>query len=152
MTLFVRQAAAFHSKPGAESKDRIEQHQIDVVVQSKMLGEGYDHKEFTIAVLVGSKIKSLSKYIQFVGRIMRRLTHGDKNDNKALIFIHDGLQQEKLWQAYKEEASEVSFEKLSDSDTQYKIVNEKHYITVESLASNNNNNNNNKGSSSIPLE
>jgi superfamily II DNA or RNA helicase len=130
----ILKAAAFHSNPGSESKDRIEQHQIDVVVQSKMLGEGYDHKEFTIAVLVGSQIKSLSKYIQFVGRIMRRLANGDKLDNQALIFIHDGLQFEKLWQAYKDEDCEVSFERLSSVDTQYKITKEEHYLTFESLA------------------
>jgi superfamily II DNA or RNA helicase len=99
-----------------------------------MLGEGYDHKEFTIAVLVGSQIKSLSKYIQFVGRIMRRLANGDKLDNQALIFIHDGLQFEKLWQAYKDEDCEVSFERLSSVDTQYKITKEEHYLTFESLA------------------
>ncbi len=101
-----------------------------------MLGEGYDHKEFTIAVLAGSQIKSLSKYIQFVGRIMRRLANGDKQDNQAMIFVHDGLQFEKLWQAYKGEDCEVSFERLSSVGAQYKITKEEHYLAFESLASN----------------
>ena len=43
---------------------------LDVIVQVQMLGEGFDHPPLSVAAIF-RPYRSLSPYIQFVGRVMR---------------------------------------------------------------------------------
>ena len=51
---------------------RLENHELDVIVQARMLGEGFDHKYLAVA-MVGSIFANLSPFVQFVGRVMRSI-------------------------------------------------------------------------------
>jgi len=62
-----------HSREGAANEAvfaALEAHQLDVIVQARMLGEGFDHKYLAVA-MVGSIYRNLSPFVQFVGRVMR---------------------------------------------------------------------------------
>jgi superfamily II DNA or RNA helicase len=67
-------AAYVHSKEDGQANKRIlqklERHELDVVVQVRKLAEGFDHKYLSVAA-VCSVFSNLSPFVQFVGRIMR---------------------------------------------------------------------------------
>lgn len=64
-----------HSREG-QANDRVflqlENHELDAIVQARMLGEGFDHPYLAVA-MVGSIFANLSLFVQFVGRIMRAI-------------------------------------------------------------------------------
>ncbi len=96
------QAAVLHSEMKADERDRIESQlrsgQIDVVVQVQMLGEGYDLGTLSVAA-VFRPYRTLSPYIQFVGRILRladsEVPHSPAN--QVYVVSHVGLNDERLW-------------------------------------------------------
>ena len=49
---------------------RLENDELDVIVQVRMLGEGFDHPYLSVAA-VCSVFRTLGPFAQFVGRIMR---------------------------------------------------------------------------------
>lgn len=63
-----------HSKEDSAANDRVieklEAHELDVIVQVRKLGEGFDHPFLSVAA-VFSIFANLSPFVQFVGRIMR---------------------------------------------------------------------------------
>jgi superfamily II DNA or RNA helicase len=65
---------AVHSREGSVANQRVmqrlESHQLDVIVQVRKLGEGFDHPRLSVAA-VFSIFSNLSPFVQFVGRIMR---------------------------------------------------------------------------------
>ena len=68
-------AAYVHSRE-AQANERVfqqlENHELDAIVQARMLGEGFDHPHLAVA-MVGSIFANLSPFVQFVGRIMRAI-------------------------------------------------------------------------------
>lgn len=100
------QASEIHSNMPQPEQDRIRQKldngELDVIIQVQMLGEGFDHKPLSVAAIF-RPYRSLSPYIQFVGRVMR-VNRTDKighPDNRAVIVSHVGLNIERHWDDFK---------------------------------------------------
>lgn len=91
-----------HSKLNQDQRDNIEaalrNGLIDVVVQVAILGEGYDLNTLSVAA-VFRPYRSLSPYIQFVGRILRlavpEVPHSPAN--QVYLVSHVGLNDERWW-------------------------------------------------------
>ncbi len=86
---------------------KIEAHDVDVVVNVALLGEGYDHKFLTIAAIF-RPFKSDLPYQQFIGRVLRSISISDgyevnEEDNIAQVIHHKELNLDELWQNYKTE-------------------------------------------------
>jgi DNA repair protein RadD len=95
-------AEVLHSELTIDERDRVEgalrSGLIDVVVQVQMLGEGYDLGTLSVAA-VFRPYRSLSPYIQFVGRILRLadpLTPHSPG-NRVYLVSHIGLNDERWW-------------------------------------------------------
>lgn len=95
-----------HSQLGQEKRDEIEASLrgalIDVVVQVQMLGEGYDLGSLSVAA-VFRPYRSLSPYIQFVGRVLRLaepMVPGSPG-NRAYLVSHVGLNDERWWEDFQ---------------------------------------------------
>ena len=91
-----------HSQLKAEERNRIEatlrSGVTDVVVQVSILGEGYDLPTLSVAA-VFRPYRSLSPYVQFVGRILR-LAQPDmpySPANHVHLVSHVGLNDERWW-------------------------------------------------------
>ncbi|MGH8651497.1 MAG: DEAD/DEAH box helicase [Gammaproteobacteria bacterium] len=91
-----------HSQLPAEERDRIEASLrsglADVVVQVNILGEGYDLPTLSVAA-VFRPYRSLSPYVQFVGRILR-LAQPDtpySPANHVYLVSHIGLNDDRWW-------------------------------------------------------
>ncbi len=80
----------------------LEQGTLDGVVQVQMLGEGFDHPRLSVAA-VFRPFRSLSPYIQFVGRAMRvNVQHAPGHpDNEGVIVSHVGLNIDRHWEDFK---------------------------------------------------
>lgn len=118
-----------HSNEDSSKNDKVftklDNHELDVIIQSKMLGEGFDHKYLSVA-MVGSIFSNLSPFVQFVGRIMRVITQNDASapENEGVVIFHAGANIAKRWSDFREfseadqnffsellpEAEEVSFD------------------------------------------
>ncbi len=87
---------------------KIESHQVEVVINVAMLGEGYDHKFLSVAALF-RPYKTLLPYAQFIGRVLRSIPEDDVNgnlseeDNIAAAIHHKELGLDELWDYYKKE-------------------------------------------------
>lgn len=68
-----------------------------------MLGEGFDHPPLSVAAIF-RPFRSLSPYIQFVGRVMRVYVQNAPGhpDNQGLVVSHVGLNVDRLWDDFKE--------------------------------------------------
>ena len=91
-----------HSGLSADDRDRIEaglrSGLVDVVVQVNILGEGYDLPTLSVAA-VFRPYRSLSPYVQFVGRILR-LAQPDtpySPANHVYLVSHIGLNDDRWW-------------------------------------------------------
>lgn len=94
-----------HSQLTTEERDRIEASLrsglTDVVVQVSILGEGYDLPSLSVAA-VFRPYRSLSPYVQFVGRILR-LAQPDmpySPANHVYLVSHVGLNDERWWKDF----------------------------------------------------
>lgn len=87
---------------------KIENNDIDVVINVAMLGEGYDHKFLSIAAIF-RPFRHQLPYEQFVGRVLRALSKDDVSgklldeDNIASVIHHKELGLDDLWNSYKKE-------------------------------------------------
>lgn len=85
---------------------KINDNEVDVVINVAMLGEGYDHKYLSIAAIF-RPFKTLLPYAQFVGRTLRAIELEDgtftEEDNTAVLVHHKELGLEPLWEYYKNE-------------------------------------------------
>ncbi len=96
------QIEVLHSQLGGEERERIEatlrSGRTDVVVQVAILGEGYDLPTLSVAA-VFRPYRSLSPYVQFVGRILRlaqpETPYSDAN--RVYLVSHIGLNDERWW-------------------------------------------------------
>lgn len=91
-----------HSNLSEGERERIEnslrQGTVDVVTQVQMLGEGYDLGTLSVAA-VFRPYRSLSPYIQFIGRILRLADPivPFSPGNKVFVVSHIGLNDERWW-------------------------------------------------------
>ncbi len=71
---------------------------LDCIVQVRMLGEGFDHPNLSVAAIF-QPFRSFSPYVQFVGRIMRVIHQNSPQhpDNKGIIVSHVGLNIDHHW-------------------------------------------------------
>ncbi|MDY0279022.1 MAG: DEAD/DEAH box helicase family protein [Salinivirgaceae bacterium] len=94
---------------------RLENHELDVIVQVRKLGEGFDHKFLSVAA-VFSIFSNLSPFVQFVGRIMRVIEQNAPGHvlNQGVVVFHAGANIARQWsdfQAYSE-ADQDYFDQL----------------------------------------
>jgi DNA repair protein RadD len=75
---------------------------LDAIVQVQMLGEGFDHPRLSVAA-VFRPFRSLSPYIQFVGRAMRVNVQNAPGhlDNQGIVVSHVGLNIDQYWDDFK---------------------------------------------------
>jgi DNA or RNA helicases of superfamily II len=103
-------AGYVHSREGTDANQRVfrqlENHELDVIVQSKMLGEGFDHKFLAVA-MVGSIFANLSPFVQFVGRIMRVVEQNAPNNpvNRGVVVFHAGANVAQRWNDFRDFSS-----------------------------------------------
>lgn len=99
-------AHEIHSKMTDEQKAKVlrDLHDgtLDVIVQVQMLGEGFDHPPLSVAAIF-RPFRSLSPYIQFVGRVMRvnKQQSPGHLDNRGIVVSHVGLNLERHWEDFK---------------------------------------------------
>jgi superfamily II DNA or RNA helicase len=108
-----------HSREDGQANQRVmarlENHQLDVIVQVRKLGEGFDHRYLSVAA-VFSIFSNLSPFVQFVGRIMRVIEQNDPGSilNQGVVVFHAGANIANRWsdfQAYSE-ADQSFFDQL----------------------------------------
>lgn len=85
----------------------IDTHNVDVVVNVALLGEGYDHRFLSIAAIF-RPYRSDLPYQQFIGRVLRSTSSKDgfditTEDNIAEVIHHQELNLDHLWEEYKKE-------------------------------------------------
>lgn len=100
-------AAEIHSDMPEEERDEVINKlrigRLDCIVQVQMLGEGFDHPRLSVAAIF-RPFRSLSPFIQFIGRVMRVVIQNEPNhpDNQGLIVSHIGLNNDALWTEFRE--------------------------------------------------
>jgi superfamily II DNA or RNA helicase len=100
-------AEYIHSQEDSETNEKIleklNNHQLDVIVQVKMLGEGFDHPYLSVAA-VCSIFSNLTPFVQFVGRIMRVVDQNDANspNNQGIVVFHAGANIARRWEDFRE--------------------------------------------------
>jgi len=103
------------SKANANVYKKLENNELDVIVQVRKLGEGFDHKYLSVAV-VFSIFATVSPFIQFVGRIMRVIEEGKPNSilNQGTVIFHAGSNIHNRWSdfQYYSQADQGYFQKL----------------------------------------
>lgn len=108
-----------HSKEDGAANNavmrRLEAHELDVIVQVRKLGEGFDHTYLSVAA-VFSVFANLSPFVQFVGRIMRVIKQNSPNDplNQGTVVFHAGGNISSRWEDFQEysEADKQFFDQL----------------------------------------
>lgn len=108
-----------HSQEESNTNERVfqklENHEIDVIVQVRKLGEGFDHPYLSVAA-VCSVFSNLSPFAQFVGRIMRVVDQNqpDSENNKGIVVFHAGSNIANRWSDFQEfsEADQEFFSEL----------------------------------------
>ena len=114
-----RRADYVHSKEDSAANARVlarlENHELDVIVQVRKLGEGFDHRYLGVAA-VFSVFGNLSPFVQFVGRIMRVIKEGAPGDvlNRGSVVFHAGANIARRWQDFQDysEADQEYFDQL----------------------------------------
>ncbi len=100
-------AGEIHSGQDSDEQERVLENlrtgRLDCIVQVQMLGEGFDHPRLSVAA-VFRPFRSLSPFIQFVGRVMRVVvqTDPDHPDNQGFIVSHVGLNNDARWEEFRE--------------------------------------------------
>lgn len=95
-----------HSRE-AQANDRVfeqlENHELDAIVQARMLGEGFDHRYLAVA-MVGSIFANLAPFVQFVGRIMRAVEQNAPGHplNQGVVVFHLGSNVARRWGDFRQ--------------------------------------------------
>lgn len=116
-----QRADYIHSREDTKANEavlaKLERHELDVIVQVRMLGEGFDHPHLSVAA-VFSIFASLSPFVQFVGRIMRVIKQEAPGDalNYGSVVFHAGANTVKAWDDFKDfaEADQEWFTLLTE--------------------------------------
>jgi superfamily II DNA or RNA helicase len=102
-------------KANAAILQRLKNHELDVIVQVRKLGEGFDHRYLAVAA-VFSVFSSLSPFVQFVGRIMRVIKQDAPGDvlNNGVVVFHAGANIAQRWEDFQDftDADQEFFEQL----------------------------------------
>lgn len=114
-----RRADYVHSREDAKANDRVfqrlENHELDVIVQVRKLGEGFDHRYLSVAA-VFSIFANLSPFVQFVGRIMRVIEQNAPTHplNQGTVVFHAGANVASRWGDFQQysEADQQFFDQL----------------------------------------
>ena len=114
-----RRADYVHSREDSAANDRVlqrlENHDLDVIVQVRKLGEGFDHPFLAVAA-VFSIFANLSPFVQFVGRIMRVVEQNDPGHvlNHGSVVFHAGANVARRWSDFQHysEADQEFFDQL----------------------------------------
>ena len=103
------------TKHNAKVYKKLESHELDVIVQVRKLGEGFDHPYLSVAA-VFSIFGNLSPFVQFIGRVMRVIEQNNPNSilNHGVIVYHAGGNIIPRWNDFKEfsAADQQYFESL----------------------------------------
>lgn len=117
-----------HSKEENKTEDvlkKLETNELDVIVQVRKLGEGFDHKWLSVAA-VCSIFANLSPFVQFVGRIMRAIEQNDTESpkNQGIVVYHAGANVAQRWTDFKEfsEADQAYFDDLFPTEEVFDFV------------------------------
>jgi excisionase family DNA binding protein len=100
-------AREIYSEMDPDQQERVirdlESGATDCIVQVQMLGEGFDHPPLGVAA-VFRPFRSLSPYVQFVGRIMRVMVQDDPGNatNHGYVVSHVGLNNDANWRDFRE--------------------------------------------------
>lgn len=108
-----------HSREDSTQNERVleklDNHELDVIVQVRKLGEGFDHPYLSVAA-VFSIFRSLSPFVQFVGRIMRVIVQNDPQSiqNQGTVVFHAGANIARRWEDFQEfsQADQDYFDQL----------------------------------------
>ncbi|MBS1714919.1 MAG: DEAD/DEAH box helicase family protein [Armatimonadetes bacterium] len=99
--------AVIHSKMSEEDQatvlKRLRSNELDAIINVQKLGEGFDHPQLSVAA-VFRPYRSLSPYLQFVGRIMRVNVQNKPRDpdNYGFIVTHAGMNLDRLLDDFKQ--------------------------------------------------
>ena len=99
-------AHEIHSNMSADDIEDVlndlRRNRIDCIVQVRMLGEGFDHPNLSVAAIF-QPFRSLSPYIQFVGRVMRVVHQNNPRhpDNQGVVVSHVGLNIDQHWDDFR---------------------------------------------------
>ena len=110
---------------------KLENHDLDVIVQVRKLGEGFDHPYLSIAAIF-SIFGNLSPFIQFIGRVMRVIEQNNPSSilNQGVIVYHAGGNIIPRWDDFKE---------FSAADQQYfECLLPTEYVPIKNSEGNNN--------------
>ena len=90
-------------KKNAEMLAKLDRDELDVIVQVRMLGEGFDHPWLSVAA-VCSVFSNLSPFVQFVGRIMRVIPGEPKHAvaNRGTVIYHAGSNIARRWSDFRD--------------------------------------------------
>lgn len=108
-----------HSRENGEYNkkvlEKLNNNELDVIIQVRKLGEGFDHKYLSVAAIF-SVFNELSPFIQFVGRIMRVIDQNSPNspNNFGSVIFHAGANVAKRWEDFQDfsQADQEYFEQL----------------------------------------
>lgn len=114
-----RRAGYVHSREDGAANQRVmqqlENHQLDVIVQVRKLGEGFDHRFLAVAAVL-SIFSNLSPFVQFVGRIMRVIEQNAPGHvlNQGVVVFHAGANIARQWGDFQQysEADQEFFDQL----------------------------------------
>ena len=114
-----RRADYVHSREDSVANERVmqrlENHELDVIVQVRKLGEGFDHPYLAVAA-VFSVFANLSPFVQFVGRIMRVIEQDAPGHvlNHGTVVFHAGANVASRWEDFQQysEADQEFFDQL----------------------------------------
>lgn len=110
-----RRADYVHSREDSAANERVlhrlENHELDVIVQVRKLGEGFDHPFLAVAA-VFSIFANLSPFVQFVGRIMRVIEQNAPGHvlNHGSVVFHAGANVASRW---------TDFQQYSEADREF---------------------------------
>jgi superfamily II DNA or RNA helicase len=100
------QAREIHSNMLTEEIEDVLQDlrrgRIDCIVQVRMLGEGFDHPNLSVAAIF-QPFRSLSPYVQFIGRVMRVIHQNNPQhpDNRCVAISHVGMNIDRHWEDFR---------------------------------------------------
>ncbi|MDP2217495.1 MAG: DEAD/DEAH box helicase family protein [Methanolobus sp.] len=101
------EAAEIHSNMPEDKRvevlQKLKSGLLDCIVQVQMLGEGFDHPHLSVAAIF-RPFRSLSPYVQFVGRTMRVIVQNDARhpDNFGYVVSHIGLNLDRQLADFRE--------------------------------------------------
>lgn len=131
-------AEVLHSNMKAEDRESVEASLrsglLDAIVQVNILGEGFDLGTLSVAA-VFRPYRSLTPYIQFVGRILRLadplVPHSP--GNRVYVVSHVGLNDERWWTdftMFDDEDKQLFHDLLDDEDAEFGEGEERTRLTL----------------------